>query len=64
MAASIFLQSISNGVPSRTRTCNTDLGASPKRPILFTQINKEKQVKSRVLAYLIIKILLNKKHPF
>ena len=38
------------------------LGEFPGTVILFTQFNKEKCDKSRSLASLIIKIVLNKKH--
>ena len=47
---------------ARIRTPSTHLGEFPGTVILFTQLNKEKCDKSRSLASLIIKIVLNKKH--
>ena len=50
------------GDPTGTRTQNGNLGEFPGTVFLFTQFNKEKCDKSRSLASLIIKIVLNKKH--
>ena len=48
--------------PRRFELPTYRLGEFPGTVILFTQFNKEKCDKSRSLASLIIKIVLNKKH--